>query len=124
MKIVATGLIGVVIALTLKTRNPEIALLISIATALFIAFSAMEFFSPIRRFLDGLIDMSGLSPEIFTPLIKVAGISVIAKISAELCRDARELAAASIIEISGAMAAIYVILPLLSSVLKLVTGLL
>ena len=123
LKVAAIGLIGALAALCIKSRSPEMALMASIASALVIAFAAMELFAPIRDFLDELTGISGISPTIITPLIKVAGVSIITKISCEICRDAKEMAVASAIEISGALAGIYLVLPLLSSVLKLVARL-
>ena len=74
--------------------------------------------------MDTLADTAGLSPAVLAPVVKTVGIAVLTRVSAELCRDAKEGGIAAFVETAGAAAALLVSLPLLKTVLSMVTGLL
>ena len=52
------------------------------------------------------------------------GIAIITRVTAEVCRDAKESGIAAFVETAGAAAALFVALPLVQAVLNTVTGLL
>ena len=52
-----------------------------------------------------------------SPLYKTLGIAIITRVTSEACEDAKEKAFGVYIEVAGAVAALYVSLPLLSAVL-------
>ena len=72
--------------------------------------------------MDTLADTAGLSPAVLAPVIKTAGIAIVTRIAAEVCRDAKESGVASFVETAGAMLALAVSLPLLEAVLRTITG--
>jgi len=119
-----TALIGTVLAITIRKTNAEIAFLVSIAAGIVILVSVFGVF---RDVYDGIQRaISGLSvPDvIFEPLLKCTAISLLTKITAELCRQSGEAALASKVELSGALAGIGVTLPLLSYVMAFLSELL
>ena len=78
----------------------------------------------VKELMDTLADTAGLSPAVLAPVVKTVGIAVLTRVSAELCRDAKEGGIAAFVETAGAAAALFVSLPLLKTVLSMVTGLL
>ncbi len=74
---------------------------------------------PIREIVELLNQMmvwSGMSEDIFAPLLKTLGIALICRVGGDLCRDAGQTAMASLVEMGGSFGAILVSIPLLRAV--------
>ena len=95
-QIVALGLLGAVLAALLKKHTPELALLLA----------AVRGVREVWAFLEDLLAAVEISSTLFLPLLKTAGIAVVTRIGADLCRDAGESAVASAVEMAGAMGAL------------------
>ena len=65
-----------------------------------------------------------ISSTLFLPLLKTAGIAVVTRIGADLCRDAGESAMASAVEMAGAMGALLAVLPLMQAAWEVLRSLL
>jgi stage III sporulation protein AD len=109
-----------VCVLVLKKDNPAYSFLITIAAGIVILYFAANMIRPVKVFMDELAEVAGLSPAILSPVFKAVGISIVTKITAEACRDAKEGAIGAYAELTGSAAALYVSLPLFSSVFKLI----
>jgi stage III sporulation protein AD len=120
LKVVAVGIIACVLGVTVKKEYPTGTLLVSVAAAVVILFFVMSMLTPVKRFIDDLADAAGLSPAILSPLYKTICIAILTKVTAEACEDAKEKAFGIYVEIAGAVAALYVSLPLLSAVFRLI----
>ena len=68
-------------------------------------------------------ELSGLSPALFTPVVKCVGIGIVCALGSEACRDAGSSQLASAVELAGAAAALVCALPLISALLDTVEGL-
>jgi stage III sporulation protein AD len=65
-----------------------------------------------------LSEQIGLSQAVLEPVLKIAGISVLTRVSAEICRDAKESGIAAGVETAGAALALVTALPLLEAVMS------
>ena len=79
--------------------------------------SVVRLRSPVRDFLERAAALSGLSDVYLLPVAKCVVIAILAKGAADLCRDGGQSAVAGAVELGGAAAALYVSLPLLSSLM-------
>ena len=70
-----------------------------------------------------LAEKSGVSSLLLTPVIKCVGISLVTELGAQICKDASQGAAAAFVELCGTLCALYVALPLISSLVAVVEGL-
>ena len=124
-KAAAAAIFSAVMALMIKKQNPEAALLLGAVTALGIlaaSFGLLDGFRDLRRVT---VVMLGEEGELFVgPVLKCLGISVITRLTADLCRDAAQNAAASSVELAGTVCAMGTAMPLLMSVLKMIGGML
>ena len=75
-------------------------------------------------FLEDLLAAVEISSTLFLPLLKTAGIAVVTRIGADLCRDAGESAVASAVEMAGAMGALLAVLPLMQAAWEVLRSLL
>lgn len=118
IKASAVALVTAVGALLIKKSNPEYSFLLGVIGAVIILASAAVMLSTLKETFDEIIEKSGLSAAIFSPLIKCTVIAVTVKIVSSMSRDSGQSGIASSVEFIGAAAALYTSLPLLNSVLK------
>lgn len=119
----AVCVIGTILAVVVKRGSPELALPITLGTALVVLLFLSNIFRELMGFLTELSQRSGVSQALFVPLYKTIGIALVVKVGGDLCRDAGESALASVVETAGSVCALLVALPLLRSVLALLMGL-
>ena len=120
----ALGLLGAVLAALLKKHTPELALLLAVAVCGAAALAAVRGVREVWAFLEDLLAAVEISSTLFLPLLKTAGIAVVTRIGADLCRDAGESAVASAVEMAGAMGALLAVLPLMQAAWEVLRSLL
>ena len=119
-KCAIVAVLSTTISLLIKKSNPEFSAVIGIgATALILTLSS-SLISSVKEIINCAVDMLGTSISLLQPLLKCMGISFVTKFSADLCRDASHSAAASALELSGAVCAFYVTAPMVISLLKMI----
>lgn len=117
-KAAVISIVGVICCLILKKYNPELSFTISICISMIVSICAVQLIGELKSLVYELIEISGLSAAIYTPILKCVGISVIISISSGLCKDAGQSSAASALEYFGAAAGLFTALPLLRSMLE------
>lgn len=124
VKIAAVAIIAALCAVVIKKQVPEIGLVLGLlAGALILSFS-MPALKSIKELMETLADAAGLSPAVLTPVVKTVGIAILTKLTAEVCRDAKEGGIAAFVETAGAAGALFVCLPLMDAVLSMIGELL
>jgi len=125
--IVRLGAIAVVAALcavVVKKNVQEIGIVLALAAGVLILSQVIGQMESVRGLLDTLAEAGGISSAVLAPVLKTVGIAIITKLTAELCRDAKEGGIAAFIETAGAIMALWVAVPLLKTVLSMIMGLL
>lgn len=124
VKIAAIAVTAALCAVVVKKQVPELGLVLGLlAGALILSFSITALKST-KELMETLADTAGLSPAVLTPVIKTVGIGIVTKLAAEICRDAKEGGIAAFVETAGAAGALLVCLPLMETVLNMITELL
>ena len=124
IKAVAVGVTGSILALLLRRSVPELSLMVSVAAGLAAAFLCIGITGELVSAYGRLAEKSGVSSLLLTPVIKCVGIALVTELGAQLCKDASQGAAAAFVELCGSLCALYVALPLISSLVAVVEGLL
>lgn len=119
-QVTALAVIGAVCAAAIKKQTPDVALVMTLCAATLILTLGMTAFRPIRALMDTLADRAGLSVAVLSPVIKTVGVSILTRVTAELCRDAGEGGIASAVEVAGGACALLICLPLFEAVLELI----
>ncbi len=112
------------LAILLRKTSPETALLLSL-TAITVTLTAacrlaqgfVDYLDTVRHAFDGL-------ELIMSSVLKCLAISIITRIASDLCKDASQSAAASALEFIGTVCALGLSMPLLTSIIKTIGGLL
>lgn len=105
----------------LRQKNSALAIGFTVGMILLCLSLILPQIAAIWRILEEMVDACELDMALFLPLMKVVGISICTKLTAETCRDAGEKAFGAKVELAGATAALLCALPLAQQVLKLIT---
>jgi len=113
-----------VLALTLRPKNSELALLLSVAAAVTLLLSVLGSASAVIETVRQIVAVSGVSTGYLTILLKVIGICLLTEFTANTCRDAGSTALAANVTLAGKLLVTAAALPLYADILNLVTALL
>ena len=120
IKAVVIGILGVILALIIFKTNPEYSTVMIVAVCAVIVGIAMRAFSSIKEVLDLIEIESGFSSAYIAPVMKCVGIGIAARMGSDICKDSKQEAVASSVEICGAVCALYVSLPLIKILLRMI----
>ena len=121
-KIVGFGIISVAIIIILKNQKPEIALMCTLmASVIMLVFIFYEI-SDVIGLLNTLIEKSSINKNFLIIILKVVGISYIVEFGKNICLDAGESSIASKIETAGKVIIVSLSIPIITSLLEIVTS--
>lgn len=124
VQIVAVGIIGAVLALTLKKLSPELALCISIATCVVIFIMIMPVLGNGLTMIKNISALVDTDKSSINVVLRIIGIAYVSEFGAQACVDAGETSIASKIELSGKLLIIVASAPVLLDLIDLVLGIL
>lgn len=124
LQIAGIGIIGAIIAVTIKGWRPELAVLVSVATGALLFFNIAEALFGIFSDLDDMVRKSGIPVEYIKIVIKLTGIAYITKFASSICSDCGESAIAQKVELAGKVAVMLITIPVITNFLNLVIELL
>ena len=123
IKVAAAAVAAAVCAVVVRKQAPELALVLTVCAGAVILLYCSGALTAAMELMDKLIEAGGLSGQVVEPVIKTAGIAIITRLAADFCRDAQEGGLASAVELAGTALALVTVLPLMSAVVNLLTGL-
>lgn len=124
LKIVATALTGLILAIVMKSVNKEISIYIVLGTVMIIFLSVADRLAEIFGFLQGIYDNVTCGRTFFPVILKVLAVAYITDFTAQLCRDAGEASIGSKVELAGKIIIFYLAMPILTAILELIKTLL
>ena len=123
-KLAAVGVTAVVLSAVLKRNTPELALLLVLAAGLWMLTLAAGGLGAAVALMEELAQQAGLSEALLEPVVKTVALSILTKLTVELCRSAGEGGVAAFVETAGAVLALLAALPLVRAVAQLMGELL
>ena len=124
LKLAAVAVTAALCATVVRKTAPEVSMVLALAAGALILASSLDALNAVVETMNELSDTAGLSPALLSPVLKTAGIAVMIRVAGEVCRDAKEGGLAAFLEIAGSAAALLTAIPLLKTVLSMITGLL
>lgn len=122
-QIVIIGIVGAVLALTIKKESPMIALLLSLMTSVLIFMLVLPNFTAVLNLTAKISESISADVPFVTIVLKIIGVAYICEFGAQICVDAGESSIAGKIELAGKILimgiAAPVILALVNEVLNL-----
>lgn len=119
VKCSALAVFGGVCSLLIRRSNPELAFALNAAVIAVILIASLRLSSALSDII-GEVKNLGVNSAMLRPILKCIGISIITRVSADLCRQSSSAASAYSIELTGAVCALAVSAPIISNVLKLI----
>lgn len=99
IKIIAIGLISLIIIILLKQYRPEFAIYISLLTGVLILMFVTDELSGIVSLLESISTKASINLEFLALLLKITGIAFLSEFAVSICNDSGEGAIASKIEL-------------------------
>lgn len=122
-KLVAFAIVAVVLVLVVKEQRQDIALLLSVAAGVGLLVFAIYKLSPVFDMLNSLVSKSGMSSEFLSIILKVTAIAYIVEFGKNVCMDAGQSAIANKLEMAGKVIVLSLSIPLIGSLMSLLTQL-
>lgn len=104
-------------ALLIRRTNPELSLAVSLCAVSIVLAMSLSLLGAAAELRNTARRLYGVSDVYTLPVLKCCAAAIISRLTAELCRDASQSAAAYAIELIGALCALAVSMPLISSML-------
>lgn len=122
IKIIGIGLVGAVISVMLRNLKPEFAMMIPVVVTFTVLMCVMPYLVVIVEEIRTIASGAGINSEYIVIILKIIGVSYLAGISAELCKDAGENAVASKIELAGKLIIMFMSMPIINNLIGVVKG--
>ncbi|MDW7651449.1 MAG: stage III sporulation protein AD [Bacillota bacterium] len=118
IQVVAFALIAAFLAVVLRERKPEFAMMIATVTGILIFLRVAVYLSAVLEFLTDMTIRANISLVYLNTLLKIIGIAYISEFGSQICRDAGEGVIAGKVEFAGKLLILVMALPLLAAVLE------
>ena len=112
VKLAAVGVTAVVLSAVLKKNTPELALLLALAAGLWMLALTASGLGAVVELMNELAEQAGLSEVLLEPVVKTVALSILTRLTVEICRSAGEGGVAAFVETAGAVLALLAALPL------------
>lgn len=123
ISICVLAVVAVVLVVTLKPRNSEIALMLAVSCSIIILLAILSQVSQVSQTINQIIAVSGVSTSYIVILLKVIGICLITEFAVNTCKDAGSQSLAGNVSLAGKIMVTITSLPLYSNILNTVLSL-
>lgn len=124
VRLAAVGITAVVLSGVLKKNTPELAMLLTVAAGVWILAVVADGLGAVVELMEELAGQAGASDVLLEPVVKTVALSILTKLTTEICRSAGENGVAAFVETAGTILALLVTLPLVRAVVELMGELL
>ncbi|MBQ8924454.1 MAG: stage III sporulation protein AD [Lachnospiraceae bacterium] len=118
--LMALIIIAIILALSLKSRNPEISSIISVCLCLVIISVCVDMLNIIINKVKSISSNVDIDKTYIFILLKLIGIAYICEFASGISKDAGYSAVASQIELLGKLTMLMVSLPVLEQVIEII----
>ena len=115
----AVAVTAAVCAAVVRRGAPEIALVLGLAAGTWVLLSVLGSLEAVASLMEELSQLAGLDRAVVEPVFKTVALSILTKLTSEVCRAAGEGGIAAAVETAGTVLALAVALPLARGVLEL-----
>ena len=124
VKVAAGAITAAVLGVVLRKNTPELALLLALAAGLWMVALVADGLGAVVALMEELTSLAGLSEELLEPVVETVALSILTRLTAEVCKSAGEGGVAAFVETAGTVLALVVALPLVRAVVLMMTEML
>lgn len=123
LSICILSVVAVIMIVTLRPKNGEIALMLTISCSVIILVSVFSQVSAVMDTINNIIAVSDINTSYVAILLKVIGICLITEFAVNTCKDAGSQALANNVSLAGKIMVTITSLPLYTDILNTVLSL-
>ncbi len=121
-KIMVIALVGVIMAMFLRTQRAEYSIFLSMCVAVLILFCVLGLFTSAKDQLSSLSVFLTTDNQYYGLLFKMIGITYLCEFGSGICKDAGYQAIGAQIEIFGKLSILLAGIPILMTLLETIQG--
>jgi len=124
VRIAILGIIAAICVVIISGKNPEMGMIVGLifgVMALMIAFGKAGI---IVQALEDTISSSGIDAKLLVPVLKITGMAYITQFSVDVCKDVGQNAIAGKIETVGKIMMLVVAVPVVTSLIHIISSIL
>lgn len=123
LKLCAIAVICVILIALIKAYKPEFTIEAVLCASLLLLFYIIGSIQHSFTYLADIYDQLSYGKTYFPIILKALGIAYVTEFTSAICQDAGEKSIAGKVELAGKIAIFFVALPVFTSLLDLLTGL-
>lgn len=124
IKVAAGAVTAALCAAVVRRGTPELGFLLALAAGAWILWTVADSLTLVTEWMKSLCELAGLEDWLIEPVFKTVILSILTRLTAEVCKSAGESGVAAFVETAGTILALAVSLPLVGGVLKMMEGML
>lgn len=124
LKVTVGAVVAALCAVILRRNGGEFSVVLVLTAGAWILTMLVRPLGEVISCLARLARIAELDMDLMEPVVKVVGLSVVARIASEVCRAAGEGGLAAFVELAGTILALAAALPLVNGVVEMIAGLL
>ena len=122
IQIVALTVLAAMLALVLKQQRPELALQLGVAAGALVLLLVSDQLVGVVDEIERIGEQFGLQSDQLLVVIKVVGMAYLAEFGVQICKDAGETSLAGKVELAGKVMIIAVSIPVVASLLSMISS--
>ena len=127
LKLFGGAIIAVMLLIILRRESPDVALTVKMCVGVMLAVVCIASMTPLVEYVGEIAESFGADESLggaVEVLLKALGVSILANVTAGICRDAGEGSIASYVELGAKIEILILSLPLLHEIISLAVELL
>ena len=127
LKLFGGAIIAVMLIVVLRRESPDMALVVKMCAGVILAVACIASMTPIIEYVGEIGESFGADESLsmaIEVLLKALGVSILAHVTANICRDAGEGSIAYYVELGARIEILILSLPLLVDIISLAAELL
>jgi len=115
-RVAAVAVTAAVLGAVLRKSVPEFSLLLALGAGLWMLSLTANALAAALALLKELTELTGVEEELLRPVVKTVAVSLVTRLTAEVCRGTGESGIAAFVETAGTVLALGVSLPMIRAV--------
>lgn len=124
LQVAAVAVAAVLCAAVIRRGAPELSLALILAAGAWILLLVMDSLGQVVQAMGRMAELAELDNTVVEPVVKTVAISILTKVTGELCRSSGEGGIAAFVDVAGTVLALAVALPLAEGVVTMMAELL
>lgn len=119
-KILALAILTCIATIIVRQIKPDFASIVAIAGGVVILLFVLNYLGDVLAVFQNIINKTGLSPTLFSTILKIVGIGYLTEFTANLCNDSGNSSLATKVGLAGKIIILFVSLPIITNLIEII----